>query len=101
MFIQSSRNASEEWAESGKVVFEDIDHDFCEFNVLGKKKWRKYELQKLEKFLKKDSVCRFEIVDEYYGYSSAMFCGYFWHKGKHKQFQVKLCYYGDIIYKYS
>ena len=101
MFIQSSRTAPEEWAESGNVVFEDIDPDFCEFSILGNKKYRSYKLDQLCKLLKKDSVRRFEIVDEYYGYSSALFCGYFWYKSKHKQFQIKLHYYGNMIYKYE
>lgn len=101
MFIQSDRNAAEKWAEYGKVVFEEVDADFCEFNVLGKKKYRTYELSDLNKFLKKKSVGCFELVEEYYNYSSAMLCGYFRHKSNLKQFQIKLHYYGDMVYKYE
>lgn len=101
MFVQSDRNAAEQWAEYGKVVFEDVDDDFCEFNVLENKKFRTYELQRLRKLIKKESVHRFEIVDEYYNYSSAMLCGYFWCKNKLKQFQIKLHYFGDMIYRYK
>lgn len=96
--ITENGNA-EVWAKSGSVTFEKIDPDFCSFSVIGRKKHREYEISEFLELLKHKKTKQFEIVDEYYGFSSIMLCGYFWHKHKHKKFQIKLYYKGDMVYE--
>lgn len=94
-------DSSDRWKLNGKQVnFTDIDSDFCSVRILGKKKYRKYDIQEFPKLLKKKNISSFEIVDQYFGYNSVMLCGVLWKNDIWKQFQLELYYDGDMIYEY-
>lgn len=59
------------------------------------------EKLRLKKFLKKfkEGQDHFDIIDEYYGYMSLSFGGFFTHKDKIKEIRLDLFYRGDLIYE--
>lgn len=101
VFTHSSDH--ELWADGGKVAFYDFDdyEGLKTFRIMGKNKVKEYTFKEFKKLLKHGEITQMEIIDEYYRWISAMYCGVLRYKGKWRKFQLELHYLGDMIYEYE
>lgn len=101
MLNDRSIHGQEIWTDSGRVIFEKIDFESSQFTVFYKNKHKTYTLNEFKRLVNNKKLNRIEIIEEFYGFSSALYSGYLFQKENHRSFQLKLYMFGDIIYKYK
>lgn len=69
--------------------------------ILGKRKHRKVSFDKFAEMLEKGDIRNVEIIDVFYRNIDILLVGVLWKKKKWKEFQLRLCYFGDMVFGYE